>query len=84
MDVVQNRARTVVLPSVAYPGMGGYSPEESPSAQRHIKQRSGGGVLFTYTLHLAMGLTKAHSRAPLARKMGVWAVLAGACCDLIQ
>ena len=43
-----------------------------------------GGVLFTYTLHLAIGLTTAHSDEPLAPKTVAWAVLAGACCGGTQ
>ena len=68
MDVAEKRAHTAVLPSVAYQWGGGYRPQDSLSAQRHTKQGSGGGVLFTYTLHLAIGLTTAHSGKPLAPK----------------
>ena len=84
MDVAENRAHTAVLPSVAYHGGGGYRPQDSLSAQRHTKEGSGGGVLFTYTLHLAIGLTTAHSGQPLAPKTVAWAVLAGACCGGTQ
>ena len=66
MDVAENRARTAILPSVVYHGRGGYRPQDSLSAQRHTKQGSVGGVLFTHTLHLAVGLTTAHSGEPLA------------------
>ena len=65
-------------------GGGGYRPQDSLSAQRHTKQGLGGGVLFTYTLHLAIGLTTAHSGEPLAPKTVAWAVLARACCGGTQ
>ena len=42
------------------------------------------GVLFTYTLHFAIGLTTAHSGEPLAPKTVAWAVWAGACCGGTQ
>ena len=84
MHVAENRAHTAVLPSVAYHGGGGYRPQDSLSAQRHTKQGSGGGVLFTYTLHLAIGLPTAHFGAPIAPKTVAWAVLAGASCGGTQ
>ena len=84
MDVAENRAHTAVLPSVAYHWGRGYRPEDSLSPQRHSKQRSGGGVLFTYTLHLAIGLTTAHSGEPLAPKTVAWALLTGTCCGDTQ
>ena len=85
MDVAENRAHTAVLPSVAYHGGGGgYRPQDSLSAQRHTQQGSTGGVLFTYLLHLAIGLTTPHSGEPLAPKTVAWAVLAGACCGGTQ
>ena len=83
MDVAESRAHTAVLRSVAYHG-GGYRPQDSLSAQQHTKQGAGGGVLFTYTLHLAIGLTPAHSGEPLAPKTVAWAVLAGASCGGTQ
>ena len=66
------------------PWGGGYRPQDSLSAQRHTKQGSDGGVLFTYTLHLAIELTTAHSGEPLAPKTVPLAVLAGACCGGTQ
>ena len=84
MDVAENRGRTAVLPSVTYLGGGGYRPQDSPAAQRHTKQGSFGGILFTYMLHLAIGLTTAHSGELPAPKTVTWAVLAGACCGGTQ
>ena len=61
-------------------GGGGYRPQDSLAARRHTKQGSSRQTLFTYTLHLAIALTTAHSGRPLAPKTVALAILAGICC----
>ena len=80
MNLAENRARTVVLPSVTYHRRGGYRPQDSLSSQRHTKKGSGGGVLFTCKLDPPIGLTTAHSGTPPAPRTVAWAVFAGGWC----
>ena len=84
MDVAGNGARTRVLPSVAY-HWGGDTGHKTRSRLKGTPSKiQVGGVLFTCTLHLAIGLTTAHSGVPLAPKTVALAVLAGACCGVTK
>ena len=81
MDAAENRARTVVLLSVAYQAGGVPATRLILGSTAH-QARFRWGVLLTYTLHQAIGLTTARSRELFAPKTVAWAVLAGACCGV--